>query len=80
MVIVSVGLKVSAMVAQQQIRYGLTQVTLTNPDQFLCAFLKSWWSRLRSSVTDWWINLFKDMIQQGVLNPQNTLHRYYWVY
>lgn len=40
MVIVSVGLKVSAMVAQQQIRYGLTQVTLTNPDQFLCAFLR----------------------------------------
>ena len=24
--------------------------------------IESWWSQLRNSVTDWWINVFKVMI------------------
>ncbi|XP_065890570.1 uncharacterized protein [Dysidea avara] len=38
--------------------------------------IESWWAQLRNSVTDWWINMFKDLIQEGNFNPQDIIHRH----
>ncbi len=37
--------------------------------------IEGWWAQLRNSVTDWWINVFKDLIQDGDFNPHNETHR-----
>ena len=36
--------------------------------------IESWWSFLRKNWSTWWINLFKDMIEKGVLNTADQLH------
>ena len=36
--------------------------------------IESWWSYLRKSRTNWWMNYFKDMIDRDVLNTANPLH------
>ena len=35
--------------------------------------IEGWWSHLRKSWSHWWINFFKDLIQQGHLNTANML-------
>ncbi len=37
--------------------------------------IEGWWAQLRNSVTDWWSNVFKDLIQDGDFNPHNETHR-----
>ena len=36
--------------------------------------IEGWWSFLRRGRTDWWINLFKDMSESGILDIGNELH------
>ena len=35
--------------------------------------IESWWSHLRKNGTTWWINFFKDLIDQETFNPANQL-------
>ena len=35
--------------------------------------IESWWSQLKKSWSTWWINFFKDLIDQGHLNTGNIL-------
>lgn len=36
--------------------------------------IEGWWSFLRRSRSNWWINLFKDMVEYGYLHLGNVLH------
>lgn len=36
--------------------------------------IEAWWSFLRRSRSSWWIDLFQDMSQSGVLEMGNTYH------
>ena len=35
--------------------------------------IESWWSQFRRNRSNWWINLFKDMLERGILNTSNPL-------
>lgn len=36
--------------------------------------IESWWSMLRRSCTNWWINYFQDLILQGYYDMTNNFH------
>ena len=36
--------------------------------------IESWWSMLRRSCTNWWINYFRDLIEQNHFDLTNRLH------
>ena len=35
--------------------------------------IEGWWSYLRKSWSSWWMNFFKDLVEQGVLSTSNML-------
>ena len=35
--------------------------------------IEAWWANLKKSMTSWWINFFKDLIDEGVYDPSNLL-------
>eukprot|EP00111_Clytia_hemisphaerica_P012956 TCONS_00038062-protein len=35
--------------------------------------IESWWSMLRRSCTNWWINFFKDLIERGSFDTSNLI-------
>lgn len=37
--------------------------------------IEAWWSCFRRQRTNWWINYFRDMVDEGVLNPALGIHR-----
>jgi len=37
--------------------------------------IEGWWSFLRKNWSTWWMNFFKDMIEKGVMNTADQLHR-----
>ena len=37
-------------------------------------FIEGWWSFFRRNNSSWWINLFKDMCESGVLELGNNFH------
>ena len=37
--------------------------------------IEAWWSYFRRSRTNWWINFFKDLEDQGTFNPTRELER-----
>ena len=42
--------------------------------------IESWWSQFRRSRSTWWINYFKDLIEEGHLNTDNGLQmQYLWI-
>eukprot|EP00731_Ephydatia_muelleri_P030947 Em0022g461a len=42
--------------------------------------IESWWSRLRSFRSDWWIDLFKTLVAEGYYNPDVPLLRHVAAY
>eukprot|EP00111_Clytia_hemisphaerica_P011824 TCONS_00034751-protein len=36
--------------------------------------IEAWWSMLRRTCTNWWINFFKDLIEQDLFDTSNPLH------
>ena len=36
--------------------------------------IESWWSQFRRSKSNWWINYFKDMREQNILDSSNIYH------
>lgn len=36
--------------------------------------IEAWWAYLRKSRSNWWINFFKDLIEQDILNTADELH------
>lgn len=36
--------------------------------------IEAWWSILRKTMSSWWINFFKDLLEQGIVDTTNTLH------
>ena len=36
--------------------------------------IEGWWSYLRKTETDWWINYFKDLRDQGLYDDSNPIH------
>jgi hypothetical protein len=36
--------------------------------------IESWWSFLRKSFTDWWMNFFKTMRENGEYCDENLIH------
>ena len=36
--------------------------------------IESWWSMLRRSCTNWWINYFQDLISQGYYDTTDSVH------
>ena len=35
--------------------------------------IEAWWAYLKKSMTSWWINFLKDLIDEGVYDPSNLL-------
>jgi hypothetical protein len=43
--------------------------------------IEGWWSYLRKSWSNWWINFFKDLIDQGELSTfQHTSNRMFVIF
>ncbi|KAL5506500.1 hypothetical protein EMCRGX_G008155 [Ephydatia muelleri] len=38
--------------------------------------IESWWSQLRKSRNDWWINFFKTLVSDRLYDPDNLLQRH----
>ena len=36
--------------------------------------IEAWWSMLRRSCTNWWINCFKDLVEQGLVDLTDQMH------
>ena len=36
--------------------------------------IEAWWSILRKTMSSWWTNFFKDLLEQGIFYTTNTLH------
>ena len=36
--------------------------------------IEAWWTYLRKTETDWWINYFKDLRDQGLYDDSNPMH------
>lgn len=36
--------------------------------------IEAWWSILRRSCTNWWINFFKDLVEQGIYDLTDPIH------
>ena len=36
--------------------------------------IESWWSYLRKSHCSWWMNFFKDLCSQGIIDLENSVH------
>ena len=36
--------------------------------------IESWWSQFRRSYSTWWINYFKDLIEQNIFDPSKAYH------
>ena len=37
--------------------------------------IEAWWAFVRKNGSNWWINFFKDLIDQGLLNTANDLQK-----
>eukprot|EP00111_Clytia_hemisphaerica_P012751 TCONS_00037524-protein len=36
--------------------------------------IEAWWSMLRRTCTNWWINFFKDLIERDIFDTSNIIH------
>jgi hypothetical protein len=36
--------------------------------------IEAWWSHLRKNRSSWWIDFFRNLVQQNIFNPGNELH------
>ena len=52
-------------------RYGSSTATLR---------IEAWWSILRRSRTNWWINYIKDMIDEGIFDSSKQFGFVIWVF